>query len=345
MPKPDAPTRICFETSLAAESVSKSGFTDVSLITAEAEALGHGVWVDTKGVEQLAAMLVGKSLPSYLTHEGAQFADRLGTEVGYFSGIGLDTEAGKLRGNFKFFNSFKEHEAASFDKLTELAETMPEQFGVSVVFSGTMVWTFEDGTETPATERTAPEGALRGIPSVRFRSIESADFVKSPAVNADGLFDQNHQPAAQPVDGEISNNMENTFSQDDLDARLETLTADHTVALSELEKGHAVALADLAEEHQVALAEITEKLDAHEAAIAEAEADLVKIEAELATAKSEAAELLGVPAAEVLNEGDEGEASPAPAEGANANDKWNQYSALLVEDHDKAEAFRALHLS
>lgn len=347
MPQDDAPQRICFETKLATEHVTADGFSGISLITADAEALGHGMWVDRTGVEQLAGMLVGKSLPSYITHEGALFSDRLGTEVGYFSGMHLDTEAGKLRGDFKYFKSFREHEAASYSRLKEMAEVMPENFGVSIVFSGSLVWVLEDGTEIAATSREAPEGALRGIPSVRFRRIESADFVKSPAVNADGLFDKKYNP---PVDGTNDNNMADTpitFSQEDLDKALKAaadqLASDHTAdldaALAAKDEEHSAALASLAEEHQVALAEKDEAIDA-----LSAEADELKTK--LAEAEAASADALGVAPAVTLSEDDiEGEDIPAPEAGATDNDKWNQYSALLEEDADKAEAFHARYLS
>lgn len=329
-PLPDASQRICFETQLATAGVSPDGFSDISLITAEAEALGHGIWVDRKGVEQLAAMLVGKSLPSYVTHEGALYSDRLGKEIGLFSGISFDTEAGKLRGNFKFFDSFKKHEAASYERLTELAETMPEQFGISIVFSGSAVWVMEDGSERPALTTEPPEGALRKLPTVRFHSIESADFVKSPAVNAEGLFEK--KPA--PVDA-AGEGMENTttFSQADVDAliaeKLDEQAETYAAERTELEDGHATALAAIAEEHQVALSERDEKIDA--------------LEGELAEARAASADMLGTPPVEKIDAGEDEIELPEPA--ATDNERWNQYSGLAETDPEKAAAFKAKYLA
>lgn len=177
--------KLCFQRSFAAGEVGAKGFSDVTLITGDREALGHGIFVDEKSIEGLMSLLMGKSLPGYLTHDGAIFSDRLGKEIGFFSGF--YREGMKLKAKaFSFLNSFIKHDAEDYEKLVELAEKMPDQFGLSVVFSGNAVWTMEDGSEVDADE-PMPEGALRGKPSVRFESIESADFVKAPAAN-DGLF-------------------------------------------------------------------------------------------------------------------------------------------------------------
>jgi septal ring factor EnvC (AmiA/AmiB activator) len=70
---------------------------------------------------------------------------------------------------------------------------MPDTFGVSLVFEAEVVFVFEDGTEIPADELSMEEQekAVREFPSVRFRSIKSADFVDAPAANKNGLFSIN----------------------------------------------------------------------------------------------------------------------------------------------------------
>jgi hypothetical protein len=334
------PDRICFETKLQLERVNDGGFADVALITGDTEALGHGIFVDRKGVEQLAAMLVGKSLPSYITHEGALWSDRLGKEIGYFSGNYFDPKSGKLRGQFSFMKSFMKHEAASYERLVEMAETMPEQFGVSIVFSGKLAWVMEDGSEVGATSYDPPEGSIRDIPTVRFTRIESADFVKSPAANADGLF-------AAPVDASgkgMANAQIITFSQADLDAKLAEATTAHAAALSEAlaakDATHLAALDALKAEHATALAA---KDEAHTAALSTLKTEHA---AALATAKANDAALLGTPPAVATAKGDDQPAAaalPEPAKGI--NERWDQYAALKETDPAAAERFFAAHIA
>jgi hypothetical protein len=181
----DAPQKVCFQRGLAA-TVGKSGFSDVTLITGGTEALGHGIFVDEGSVESLMGLLMGKSLPGYLTHEGAMFGDRLGKEIGIFSGFYRDGLKLKAK-TFRFLNAFIKNDVETYEKLMELAAELPEQFGLSVVFSGRLVWDMGEDGEVDA-DGPMPEGALRGMPSIRFSSVESADFVKAPAANPGGLF-------------------------------------------------------------------------------------------------------------------------------------------------------------
>jgi len=159
--------------------------SDVSLIQM-GEAKGHGMWIDGKSLDSALEILSGVSLPAYVTHEGALDSDRLLSEVGVFSGFYVDE--GKLKAeHFKVLRSFREDEAERFRRLFDLAEAMPDAFGLSLVFESALVWVQEDGTEVPIEEGT-PDGSLRDLPSVRFISIRSADFVDTPAANEGGLF-------------------------------------------------------------------------------------------------------------------------------------------------------------
>lgn len=67
---------------------------------------------------------------------------------------------------------------------------MPDTFGVSLVFEAEVVHVMEDGSEilVHLMEDDDFENAVREFPSVRFRSIKSADFVDAPASNRNGLF-------------------------------------------------------------------------------------------------------------------------------------------------------------
>ena len=160
--------------------------TSVSLIQI-GEAKGHGMFIDQESLES-ALEVLGKNLPAYVTHEGAIESDRLLKEVGVFSGFFI--EEGKLKAeSFKALKSFRQDEPERFRRLFDLADAMPDSFGLSLVFESELVWIMKDGTEIPVGEGSG-KNAVRELPSVRFRSIRSADFVDAPAANEGGLFSQ-----------------------------------------------------------------------------------------------------------------------------------------------------------
>ena len=165
---------------------STGEMTSVSLIQI-GEAKGHGMFIDQESLES-ALEVLGDNLPAYVTHEGAIESDRLLKEVGVFSGFFI--EEGKLKAeNFKALKSFRLDEPERFRRLFDLADSMPDSFGLSLVFESELVWILEDGNEIPVAKGSAKK-AVRDMPSVRFRSIRSADFVDAPAANEGGLFSQ-----------------------------------------------------------------------------------------------------------------------------------------------------------
>ena len=161
----------------------------VSLIQV-GEAKGHGLWIDQRSLET-ALKVLGDVLPAYVTHEGAVETDRLLHEVGVFSEFYI--EAGKLKAEtFQALDSFRDDEPERFNRLFDIASAMPDSFGLSLVFEADLVWILEDGTEAPidttGTKDMERMKLKREAPSVRFKSIRSADFVDAPAANEEGLF-------------------------------------------------------------------------------------------------------------------------------------------------------------
>jgi len=158
---------------------------DVSLIQ-EGEAKGHAMFIDEKSLDSALVSLGDSNLPAYVTHEGAVESDRLLNEIGVFSEFHV--EGGKLKARqFKALTSFMADDPARFRRLFDLASEAPDAFGISLVFDADLVWVFEDGAELPIGDSDG-QGAIRKLPSVRFRTIASADFVDAPAANDDGLF-------------------------------------------------------------------------------------------------------------------------------------------------------------
>jgi hypothetical protein len=198
--------KLSFSQGFASVSASRDGFSDVSILTGGAEALGHDIFVDETTVDQAVKSLLGRSVPAYLTHGSFFEGDRLTQEVGFYSGFYRDGLKVKAR-QFNFFSAFTKHHPAKRDMLVELAEKMPTEFGLSIVFSGHAVWAFPDGPEVPV-DMDRPEGAF-SMPRARIRHIDSADFVKNPAANAEGLFQAKmpaevHVPAPTPKQATVT---------------------------------------------------------------------------------------------------------------------------------------------
>ena len=160
----------------------------VSLISVGA-ALGHGLFVDQTSLETIDEELDDTNLPAYITHRGALFEDRLTREIGMFSNFRIEGE--RLLGDFQAFDSFREDDSRKFNRLFEMADKMPERFGLSIVFSATSVWATPEGDiEADA----KPDNALFDFPSIRVEEVSSADFVDSPAANQRGLFSKIDKP-------------------------------------------------------------------------------------------------------------------------------------------------------
>lgn len=213
----------------SAFSADAGGMKNVSLITTGIEAAGHGVFLDEGTAETASKALLGKPIKSYLRHAGAG-GDRLGQEIGFFDGIYRAGNQIKAAA-FHFFDSFRKDSGAIADKLIEMAQRVPDAFGVSLVLEYNPVWVMADGSEMLATGPDAPAGALRGIPSMRVLSVVSADFVDRPAANPNGLLsvDGANKGEATKAMSEVT-----TLSIADHETKVAELSAKHAAALSEL---------------------------------------------------------------------------------------------------------------
>lgn len=133
---------------------------DVAVIT-EGRALGHGVNIDARTIEQVKAQAETYSggLKVKMDHGGGA-ADI----VGYLTDFRI--AGNKLIANFHVLQNTP-HRAYIF----EIAEKIPDTFGMSIAFSGP--------TELANDKKTVLQ---------RCSEIYSCDLVSEPAANADGLF-------------------------------------------------------------------------------------------------------------------------------------------------------------
>ena len=166
------PTRVDYENGI---------IEGISIITT-GEAKGHQMMISQKTLESSITLILGKSLPAYLSHAGAT-GDRLLTEAGFFSGF--YREKNKIRASrFTALETFKQYDREKYDRLFEIAQVAPETFGVSIVFEGQLFWEMSDGSEESIQAGLdAPENARFEFPTVRPLKITSADFVDTPAAN------------------------------------------------------------------------------------------------------------------------------------------------------------------
>ncbi len=192
---PKTEFRFSFHAAFGQIDPEKGTLRDVSLMT-EGEALGHGVWCDQKTLQSVFALAQKSPVKAYLTHGDFFQPDRLGDEVGLFSGLYIEGNQLKAK-QFTFFKSFIASDKQKYNALMELAQADASLFGVSLSFSGKLSWVMPDGSEVPAEDDEMPEGALNAMPSVRVTRIYSADFVSDPAANPNGLFDARLQAAAK----------------------------------------------------------------------------------------------------------------------------------------------------
>lgn len=223
---------------------------DVSIISF-GPAVGHGSFVDQTSLQTVLTALGDDRLPAYITHRGAIFDDRLTNEIGYFDNFREDET--QIRADFHTFESFREDESAKFNRLFELAETMPNRFGLSIVFYATLAWATTEGDMDFDYEADRPVEAIYADPSIRVTEVESADFVDKPAANATGLFRQ------QQID-----NKEKIMTKAELEEKLKEIEVEKAqLSQANVELESTIAGKDkTAEELQATIDDLTVQLSA-----------------------------------------------------------------------------------
>ena len=151
---------ITFAASAGVIDVEAGVIRGVSLIT-KGPALGHGVMIDSTTLEQVkaAAEQYAGGLKVKLNHSGGA-----GDIVGYIDTLRVSGE--KLLGDLHLLET-SPHRAY----ILEIAERIPDTFGLSIAFSG------------PAEKSTDKLTTLQ-----RCSEIYSVDLVSEPAANPNGFF-------------------------------------------------------------------------------------------------------------------------------------------------------------
>lgn len=143
----------------------------VSLIQ-EGPALGHGVFVDRKSLSQFKALAMEKGRVKAKLNHFSSVQDT----VGYYENFRVSK--GKLLADLTLFEAH-----AGKDMLLEMINEIPSAFGVSLMFAA----------DSPELDRES------GNYMTRPRGLYSADFVDTPAANADGVFSADQIDREEPV--------------------------------------------------------------------------------------------------------------------------------------------------
>jgi hypothetical protein len=226
-----------FFQSLAESKVDREAgvIAGVSVISV-GEAKGHSMFVDATTLEQVK--LAAESHEDGVKVKTDHWSGFNGI-VGLIKNFSIDGE--KLRGDLHLLEN---HEAR--EKVLEMAEKMPSQFGISISFSG----------EAEAKE-VEVDGVTREMKFARCEALEACDLVDSPAANKDGLF-------SAPAPDQFSRTLTELSAQNvTLMAKVEDLST----KLASEEVAHnltrdALAKADLAYETEVQWRQRLEKFQA-----------------------------------------------------------------------------------
>ena len=216
----------------------------VSLIT-KGPALGHGVMIDDKTLEQVkkAAEQYSGGLKVKLDHSGGA-----GDIVGYIDTLRIEGE--KLLGDLHLLES-SVHRAY----ILEIAERIPDTFGLSIAFSGP--------SEKSADKLTTLQ---------RCSEIYSVDLVSEPAANPNGFFSRKLK---QLQNGEIEKpsaeiEIELPHMNDDLKKAIESMIQSAMMSMNDKLAKLEAALPPPVEEKPAAMSAQTEvvQLAANAAALA-----------------------------------------------------------------------------
>jgi hypothetical protein len=203
---------IAFSASAGAIDVAQGIIRGVSLIT-EGPALGHGVMIDAKTLQQVkaAAESYAGGLKVKLDHNSGA-----GDIIGFIDNLRI--VGPKLLGDLNLLASSPHR-----DYVLEIAQKIPDTFGLSIAFSGP--------SEASSDKLTTLQ---------RCAEIYSVDLVSEPAANPDGFFSRKVLLAHEENDPKASSENIYTMLPEDekaIGAMIQSALMDLSNRLSKLEAG------------------------------------------------------------------------------------------------------------
>lgn len=159
----------CFSTIAGGKIDRTNGIiSGVSAITANVAAKGHGFFTDNKTLSTAleVANEFENGIKVKLRHKmTGEFQSVIDSTVGVLKSFKISD--GKLLADLHLLKSLS---AETKEKIFEMAEVMPDQFGLSIVFSGVCE-------------------EVEGKKFLRCEELQSIDLSDNPAANPDGLFE------------------------------------------------------------------------------------------------------------------------------------------------------------
>jgi len=169
----------------------------VVTMLANVEAIGHGIMTDHKTLQMMAVL--GNAEPggikSRFGHPGWS-ENAMGKKVGNSFNFRIDGD--RLLSDIRMLPAARHSPAFFQDPLEyiyQMAETNPEEIGMSVVIDTDLVWITPDGVEHPALddygyidEESRPPMATTELPIMRPVNFWYNDFVSEGALTHNGLF-------------------------------------------------------------------------------------------------------------------------------------------------------------
>lgn len=209
---------------LAANVDADAGIIRKVAVITQGPALGHGLMIDRTTLDQIkrAAESYQGGLKVKMNHGGG--VDDI---VGYLTNFAIDGD--KLVADFHLLKT-----ATARAYILEIAQAIPDSFGMSVAFSGS------------AEERG-------GVRFARCTEIYSCDLVSEPAANPNGLFSRRFDEWAKtkgyppPTTHHSMENELLTKIGELIDSKLAVVSADFAKQLSELKTANATAFSKIEE--------------------------------------------------------------------------------------------------
>ena len=151
------------------------------------EALGHGLMLDGKTLEQIVALgnAAKNGIKSRYTHPGLS-SDGMGKHLGRMKNFRV--EGDKAVGDVYLSSAAsKSPDGDLAGYVMDLAEEDSAALGMSVSIGANLVWTLDNGSEVFA-DNERPANALTELPVARAVELYAVDVVDEPAANRDGMF-------------------------------------------------------------------------------------------------------------------------------------------------------------
>lgn len=165
------------------ESGSIKGYSVIS----KGEAQGHGLWIDTDFLEQVASAgsAMDRGFKTRSNHP-SMCAPGFGTYLGRTRHF--RREGSKVLADFE---ASPAADRAKLDHVFKMAVHEPDMFGASIVFTPDLgaMEKFKAQNKNAKGEFTSPDPAnTANLPHARLAALHASDFVDEPAANNDGLF-------------------------------------------------------------------------------------------------------------------------------------------------------------